>query len=347
VGRGPKKAMHRLDDSRNSYLIVENSVRSSSPAINLDYPTTSNTPPKGAQRITSRKMPAAESLRKDAQIRHASQAQKENFDPRASLRPKKAASSLAPINAAAGTRRTLSEMHDKVRETYDGSYIADVRPQSPLVNTRTTRFGLKNGDVSAQVAAAVDSVSREVPIKYSHRTKMGTPSHNEQISTTFTMNTLGDGTRQSFLLPDLPNLSELVSGVYEDGTPVFSRNSKAKVTRFVSPLSLPTEASHNTGHIPLESVPIPEDEKAIFVSLKLLQSKVADLEMAKADAEQRLEKLVQENAQLVKFYHRRHKDEHNRLPVLVESSSRKVDDLESVERRRKHRLWWPIFVSLN
>lgn len=339
VGRGPQKPMHRLDDSRNSFLSAENSVRSSSPAVNLEYPKVSNPPPKATQRTSSKKMTATENLRRDAQIRHASQARKENVDPRTSFRSKKAAPTLGPTNTINVPRRTLSEMHAKVRENYDGSYIADDRPQGLPLNARTTRFGVNYRDVSAQVAAAVDNASREVPVRNPQRTRMETSSHQEQVNPTFTMNTLADnGTHQSFLLPDLPNLSELVSGVYEDGTPVFSRNSRARVTRFVPLSGLPAETSHNMGHLPLESVPVPEDEKAIFVSLKLLQSKVADLEMAKADAEQRLESLAQENAQLKKNEYRRQKEQYNHPQVSTEEFSGRINEIEGAERKRRHGL---------
>jgi len=332
LGRGAKKVMHRLDDSRNSFVSFENSVRSSSPAVKLDYPAVSNTPPKPTLRTASKKMPTTDNLRRDAQIRRASQVQKENLDPRASLRSKIAPPSRAPANTNHAPRRTLSEMHAKVRDTYDGSYIADERPPSLPVNARTTRFGLNQRDLSAQVAAAMDHASQEVPPKDSKRAKLAASSHPDPVNPTFTMNTLADsGTNHSFLLPDLPNLSELVSGVYQDGTPVFSRTSHSRATRFISPLGPPAEASQTMGHLPLESVPIPDDEKAIFVSLKLLQNKVADLEMAKAEAGQRLESLVQENAQLKqREFHR-----YTYPKMSTDRASRRFEEGDGGEIKRK------------
>jgi hypothetical protein len=97
------------------------------------------------------------------------------------------------------------------------------------------------------------------------------------------------------MLPDLPNISELVSGVYQDGTPVFSRTAKPR-SRFVS-ASAP-KAPGEPNHAPIESIPIPEEERAIFVSLKLLQDKVADLESQKAEAEKKFEDLQVENRTL-------------------------------------------------
>ncbi|KAG2420908.1 hypothetical protein HFD88_000522 [Aspergillus terreus] len=271
LGRGPTKPTRRLDDSRNSYISIENSVRSSSPAVRLDYPT-SNTPPKSAMRNTSRRA-VSENLRKDAQLRQASLAHKENIDPQSKSNRR-------------DQRRTLSEMHAKVRDSYDGSFLGDERPAAVASNTRATRFG--NANLHHQVVDAVERASQEA---YAREMRRGKNSRNVSAA--------GDtGTQQSFLLPDLPNLSELVSGVYEDGTPVFTRQNRARTTRFVSPPHDIPEVSLTREHMPLDAVPIPEDEKALFVSLRLLQDKVSELERAKADAERRIEEVKHENAAL-------------------------------------------------
>ncbi|PYH79388.1 hypothetical protein BO82DRAFT_288882 [Aspergillus uvarum CBS 121591] len=273
AGRGPVKPARRLDDSRNSYMSIENSIRSSSPAIRLDYPTT-NTPQKSALR-SAPKRAASESLRKDAQIRRASLAQKENLDPKAARKDQ---------------RRTLSEFHAKVRDSYEGSLLEDERPSAVANNTRPTRFG--NPNLSHQIADAVEKASHEAYAREMRRGKAAASSRSMH-------NTAGDtATQQSFLLPDLPNLSELVSGVYEDGTPVYARQNRPRTTRFVSPLHDAMDVSLTREHIPLDAVPIPEDEKALFVSLRLLQDKVAELEMAKFDAERRVEEMRLENASL-------------------------------------------------
>lgn len=306
MGRGSKKPENRLDDSRNSMMSIENSVRSSSPAVKLDYPP-SHTPPKSALRSSSKRVNSSDNLRKDAQIRRASQAQKENIDPQ----PSRSKYSTVSGTRSTEQRRTLSEMHARVRETYEGSYISDERPQGVSVNARTTRFG-HTRDVSAQVAAAVDQASREALLKEGRRGKLAANSRYVNANGTYTTNTFDTGTHQSFLLPDLPNLSELVSGVYEDGTPVFPRQSKSRTTRFVSPSGGDADLSQTQDHLPVDSVPIPEDEKALFVSLKLLQDKVADLEFAKSEAERKLDAVRQENALLKADKSRRQKEHYDR-----------------------------------
>ncbi|KAL4973951.1 hypothetical protein BDW66DRAFT_141045, partial [Aspergillus desertorum] len=267
VGRGPSNPPRRLDDSRNSYMSMENSVRSSSPAVRLDVPT----PQKSAMRSTNRRA-VSESLRKDAQLRQATLAHKENIDPNPPSKPNRK------------ERRTLSEIHAKVRDSYDGSLLEDERPPAIITTaTRSTRFG--NANISHQVADAVERASQEAYAKEARRMKARASA-----------NAGGDtGTQQSFLLPDLPNLSDLVSGVYEDGTPVYARQPRTRTTRFVSPPADATDASLSRGHMPLDAIPIPEDEKALFVSLRLLQDKVSELERAKADAEKKLEDMRQEN----------------------------------------------------
>jgi hypothetical protein len=318
LGRGPKKPQHRLDDSRNSMMSLEDSIRSSSPAVKLDYPTSSHTPPKSALRSSSKRMTSSDNLRKDAQIRRASQVQKENLDPQ----PSKSRNSGVSGTRSTGQRRTLSEMHAKVRETYDGSYVGDERPPSVSVNARTTRFGHER-NVSAQVAAAVDQASREALLKEARRGKVAANSRNLPANATYTTNTFPDtGTYQSFLLPDLPNLSELVSGVYEDGTPVFPRQNKSRATRFVSPVGRAADMSHTQDHLPLDAVPIPEDEKALFVSLKLLQDKVADLEFAKSEAERKLDEARQENMLLKADKSRRQREQYDRLEDQGRSQGR-------------------------
>ncbi|KAJ5090804.1 hypothetical protein N7532_009488 [Penicillium argentinense] len=277
MGRGAGKP-RRVDDSRDSVMSFENSVRSSSPAVRVEYPT----PQKQQPVRNSTRRAVSENLRKDAQLRRATQAQKEAMSPQVSKTQRDQ------------KRRTLSDMHEKVRDSYDGSFLGDERPVQAPVHPRSTRFGNPNN--SQEIAEAQQQHWRN-PRKTS-----SAQNHPN--------NTMGDTmTRQSFLLPDLPNISELVSGVYEDGTPVFSRQQKMRSTRFVSPPHDATDVSVTRQHMPLDAVPIPDDEKALFVNLRLLQDKVSELQMFKSDAEKRLETYRAENAAL-KAGRSRHSDKY-------------------------------------
>ncbi|KAL2785633.1 hypothetical protein BJX66DRAFT_329149 [Aspergillus keveii] len=294
AGRGPSNPPRRLDDSRNSYMTMENSVRSSSPAVRLDVPT----PQKSALRQAPRRA-ASENLRKDAQLRQASLAHKENIDPNPSKSNRK-------------ERRTLSEIHAKVRDDYDGSFIEDERPPVVSSNTaRPTRFS--NANLSNQIADAVEKASQEAYAKEIRRAKARAAAGGDT------------GTQQSFLLPDLPNLSDLVSGVYEDGTPVYTRQPKTRTTRFVSPPADAMDVSLSREHIPLDAIPIPEDEKALFVSLRLLQDKVSELERGKVEAEKRLEDLRQENLFLKGKSSQREKSSHSSKRYDLDQNDHKKD----------------------
>lgn len=298
IGRGGKKSSHKLDDSRNSIISVNESVRSSSPAIRLDSPGVS-TPPRSALRNISNRGPASngDNLRKGAQLRQASLALKEtNASPNPAQKDR-SANNGKQRNGSGDQRRTLSEMHAKVAETYDGSYLSDEKPASVTATTRNTRFGrAKSGDYTANDAQGI-----EEPANHAKQYAIGASANN----------TMSDmPTQRSFMLPDLPNLSELVSGVYQDGTPVFTRQGKPRTTRFISPSHTNTE--NKLGHINVGSVPIPDDEKAIFVSLRLLQEKVAQLELEKSETERNAEDMRQEVMILKSENTNRQKRERNR-----------------------------------
>jgi hypothetical protein len=277
LGRGATNQAR--DDSRTSMMSFENSVRSSSPAMRVEYPT----PQKHSAVTRPARRAASENLRKNAQVRRATQAQKETMNPQSSKTQR-------------DQRRTLSDMHAKVRDSYEGSFLGDERPAPITTKTRSTRFG--NANTSQEIAEAIERASRDAYARETRKStsNAGTP---RKSSANAVNNTIGDTmTHQSFLLPDLPNISELVSGVYEDGTPVYSRQGKMRSTRFVSPLHDNTDISLPHEHMPLDAVPVPEDEKALFVHLRLLQDKVAELEMFKSDAEKRIDGYRQENASL-------------------------------------------------
>jgi hypothetical protein len=304
LGRGMGKSSRRLDDSRDSVMSFQNSVRSSSPAVRVEYPT-----PQKQQPARSTRRAVSENLRKDAQLRRATQAQKGIMSPQVSGKSR-------------DQRRTFSDMHAKVRDNYDGSFLGDERPAPVDVKPRSTRFNQVNN--SQEIAEAIERASREAYAKERKGSQAGTPRKNIPTSNAINHNTTGDTmTRQSFLLPDLPNISELVSGVYEDGTPVFSRQHKIRSSRFVSPPYDATDVSMTREHVPLDAVPIPEDEKALFVSLRLLQDKVSELEMFKSDAEKRIDNYRQENAAL-KAGRSRHSQKHQVDDGLYKGSSKRL-----------------------
>jgi hypothetical protein len=200
------------------------------------------------------------SLRRDAQIRRASR----NDLDTASPRPASKRNSPAVAANQDRKRTSLAQLHAKLSE--DESSFMDHRPPTVTMDsTKNTRWGNKSRHTSLQVDGNVDPPPRM------NATPRARPS------------TAQNTTAQSFILPDLPNLTELVSGVFEDGTPVFSKTIPAR-SRFSAPPN-----GGRPQHIPIEGVPIPDEEKAIFSALQILQEKVADMERERAEAERRID----------------------------------------------------------
>ena len=159
--------------------------------------------------------------------------------------------------------RSLSEALHKARvEEADDSYLAEEAHNTGTFNARNTRFAR-----SRQTSAA--------------QSQQQTPRRGAANNPTAQSN--------SFMLPDLPNITELVSGTRKDGTPLFARTTKPSQSR-----SRFTSGAYNNKplrpeHIPVESVPVPDDEKAIYASLQLLRDRVALLESEKSEAAKRAE----------------------------------------------------------
>lgn len=152
-------------------------------------------------------------------------------------------------------------------------------PTVPLP-ARATRFGSSK---LRQVSAVSNAVTH-------------TPQKSNK-SATNSAAVPGTATQQSFILPDLPNLTELVSGKWKDGTPLFSRTSKAK-SRFTSANSPRRSRSDYQNHAQIESIPLPPDEKAIIASLQLLRERVAELELQKSESDHRAEEYENEVSEL-------------------------------------------------
>ena len=186
------------------------------------------------------------------------------------------------------SRPTLASMHARIRDENDQSRVSDERPPTIDLTVRNTRFGNtkslqppSQGTLPTRFSSAQTLLNSVAPLNKQKLQNLGTPNQ---------------GTQQSFMLPDLPNISELVSGVFEDGTPVFSRHSKPRASRFATA----TPYKNDTGreYAGVGEIPVPDDEQAIFLSLKLLQDKVATLERSNAEAVITIDELQQRNRTL-------------------------------------------------
>ncbi|KAF2689822.1 hypothetical protein K458DRAFT_356151 [Lentithecium fluviatile CBS 122367] len=214
----------------------------------------------------SRKSYVAEtgSLRRDAQIRRAS---RNDMDETASPRPASARKSFVGASNQERRRPSLAQLHAKVSED-ESSFVEERPPTVTLPHSKNSRWGnTRPRQTSLQTDGVADGSPRV------HATPRSRPA------------TAQNATAQSFVLPDMPNLTELVSGMFEDGTPVFSKTVPAR-SRFAAPNN---GGRRQPNHIPVDSVPIPQDEKAIFAALQLLQDKVSQMEHERAEAEKKME----------------------------------------------------------
>lgn len=286
IGRGPKKRSNskvgRLNEySSNAQLILDgDSMEFSAPMIG-NYEVT-GTPPL-MQRPSSKKTDesARGSLGRDAQVRRPSGVQKEITGLSPPPSKTKDYGSGESRNGNGENRQTLSSMHARVRDENERSRLSEERPPTLDLTARNTRFGNLKGQHTASNGV--------MPTKFT--SKQGllqslAPKNRQKSQTVATP----QGTQQSFMLPDLPNISELVSGVYEDGTPVFSRYGKSRASRFASASG---QIAKGQDYIEVNEIPVPADEQAIFLSLKLLQDKVATLEKTNAEAENTIQDLEQ------------------------------------------------------
>ncbi|KAF1349859.1 hypothetical protein BDV97DRAFT_177589 [Delphinella strobiligena] len=236
--------------------------------------------PQGAERINS--------LRKEASIRRAMSGPQDltvtsNLSVTGEMYPTRTGES------GAYQRRTLSDMHAKANDESIASFISSDRTEdATTIITRNTRFPR-----SRQTSQTSQGSTTDNPLFRRFATQQGlakttirdqTPQcHVPAANPTFT----GNQTQQSFMLPDLPNITELVSGMRRDGTPIFSRSSKTR-SRFTAP-------NHNNGntetltHVRVNSMPLPHEEKAIIASLQLMRDKVSQLEMERSENIKRME----------------------------------------------------------
>ena len=213
-----------------------------------------------------------------------------------------------------GSRHTLSAMHARVRDEKDMSQIIEERPLTQELTYRSTRF-----NSNRPVQSAMDA---GLPTRFSvsnglHSGKAPKNHIKNQVATP-------QGTQQSFVLPEMPNMSELVSGIFEDGTPVFSRHGKSRMAR-----APPSQSK--LYHVELDELPVPHDEQKIFVSIKLLQDKVSMLEREKAEIEVNRQELEHKNLRLEAEKSQR------RGPAYRNDSALGTTDSEDVDERPEGR----------
>jgi FtsZ-binding cell division protein ZapB len=273
-----------------------------SPVVTIGNVQILGTPPIKGQTKTPKAQDASRnSLRKESQSKRVPSVRVESAKPSDASKSSERMPgyiSGATISGNGEQRRTLTELHAKVVDESDASYISDGRPAAVHLTTKNSRF--TSFQQRKSPLAQTNSLQKQpitdavVDTLAGHRRALQeeTPSRPQSSSNANT-NTLNP-TAQSFLLPNMPEISELVSTAGKVTTPVFTRGGKVQ-TRFSSAPIVNAAKEH---HAPVDGIPVPGDEKAIFLSLELLQERVAVLEMEKADSQRTAEQLRSDNYQL-------------------------------------------------
>ena len=127
---------------------------------------------------------------------------------------------------------------------------------------------------------SIDSVTEILPA--------GIAMMRQRQASKTTSNTDHMNTQQStFDIPPVPGFSELLNGTYDDGTAVFSNETKPSrfsSSRFQRSISQQFK-SRTSCRSDVEAVNVPEEEQAIVLSLKVLRDKVNQLENAATERE--------------------------------------------------------------
>lgn len=191
-------------------------------------------------------------------------------------------------SASANARRSLSAvMHAKLQTDVTTSIMEDINQQHhPAGQLADARSNLRR-------PAARHAVPTRFTVAGGLERKIDDPSRRPVVGHDHAANT----TAHSFMLPDLPNIAELVSGVRKDGSPVFSKFTKGR-SRFTSATYERQDDVTVTDHARVVSLPLPEDEKLIFASLQVLKDRVAELEAENARGRDAIDQYANENAKL-------------------------------------------------
>jgi hypothetical protein len=264
IGRGGKRFSYADNDDLSSHATFRLGDENSQ----LDVMTT----PPSMARNSARKVNG--SLRKQASLRRATETTKST-------------EALKRENQSSKTRAVSERLPERSVAPVDSMVLQNTRDLMAANSGRDSRF------VPTRFASGNDQLSNSQPVPSRFTLSHGlTQAQSAQPQTTVNNVTVQSTTytaNQSFILPDLPNLTELVSGLRTDGTPVFKRASKTR-SRFTSASYRPDPPSYH----PIESIALPEDEKAIFASLQLLKDRITQLEAEAGEAHKRAEEYVNE-----------------------------------------------------
>ena len=246
-------------------------------------------------------------------------------------------------NSSQEQRRVPSAYHARVTDEADESYVSDHRLPR---NSRFASPSAKTLAPATKFKSAQGIVQTESPnISQKKNGTNNVPSLNEQFQ-----NTQYSGAQSSYIMPSLPELSELITGTYNDGTPVFSHSSKPRASRFTGAKDGKTVVKPE--HAIVDEIELPKDEQDIMMQLQLLQDRVRDLEAMRAETQIFVQEVQQENMALKqeKMESRKWRRSDSALGSTDGSDLHQDEDRGSrrslIERTRKHPVLPPVHSLL-
>ena len=290
----------RKSNDVSAISLDEDSFDLSAPMVG-EYKVMSTPPNRPRQLVKADLEAANQSLRRETLARRQSMLRNEvpRPSPPAVKTTEQASGGSRPSSRE--QRASLAAFHARVSDADENSILINERPPTNDLTSRSTRFTSNQGIKAAPVATALPS---KLPSKHAFSRLASSASKPKQEyappqSQNATISSqLNTGGQPSFLLPEIPNLSELVTGVFEDGTPVFSRHGKSRGSRFSSKARTPRSARNTIKHLLINEVPVSEEEQQIYASLKILQEKLAEMEVERVESQAAIQELQSKNQAL-------------------------------------------------
>ncbi|KAK4692475.1 hypothetical protein P7C71_g4741, partial [Lecanoromycetidae sp. Uapishka_2] len=206
-----------------------------------------------------------DSLKGDVQPRKGSSLRKQIVDPSPPAAKTADYGSGESRNASGENQRFRVPLQSRVRNEDDLSHVSEDRVPAVDPTARNTRFG----NTRTQRNRSHDAL----PSRFSSAQTLMNSIAPKQQQMTQTISSTNPTVQQSFALPSMPKMNELLSGVFDNGTPVFSRHGQP--SRFVQNLQQRKD-SHR--HPNIDEIAMRTDEQAIYLQLQMLQDKCAQLE---------------------------------------------------------------------
>ena len=306
IGRGPK-SHQRPTPTRLPRAEYFDNVESS------EVVTTGSVKILGTpQRFQSKSSVLQDALRNNAAKRESvprrdTGSHKENIPPPNTQKPTKSSPYTSHASrTTSGERRTLAELHAQVADDTEGSFIGDERPATITFQPKNTRFSSVRSHSSHAANVSTKRHEVEDALVEKLRTASGTPSKPQtkpQANYTVHSNT-PNPTQQSFLLPNIPDISEATAASFNKGT----------------------------------GVPLPGEEQDIYANIDLLKDRVADLEMQLAQAHGVNGQLETENRHLQSSAHGERfklQMERDQAVTQLSESLNQIDQLAKENRELK------------